>query len=119
MFRYNAGPGGSQSLAHPVVSEFDFRQNHFDKYIFSLSVSFRKRLDDELALGVEPIVEIVAVNRAALDEVLIRTAGDSLPHILKQRRDRVGSVQSNWNGGQNVHVYPPYVVVFQPSDVGG
>jgi len=103
---------------HSEVSEFDFRQNHFDKYIFSLSVSFRKRLDDELALGVEPIVEIVAVNRAALDEVLIRTAGDSLPHILKQRRDRVGSVQSNWNGGQNVHVYPPYVVVSQPHDVG-
>src|SRR5438132_11337186 len=99
---------------HSDVSEFEFRHNHFDKYILSLSVSFGKRLDDDLALGVEPIVEIVAVNRAALDEVLIRTAGDSLPHIFKQRHDRVGSVQANGNGGQNVHVYPPYVVVSQP-----
>src|SRR5207247_9502838 len=86
---------------HSEVSEFDFRQNHFDKYIFSLSVSFRKRLDDELALGVAPIVKIVAVNRAALDEVLIRTAGDSSPHILKQRPSRAGSVRSHSSGGRN------------------
>src|SRR3989442_7605123 len=99
---------------HSEVSEFDFRQNHFDKYIFSLSVSFRKRLDDELALGVEPIVEIVAVNRAALDEVLIRMAGDSLPHILKQRRDRVGSGPSNLDGGSNVPADSSYVVGFPP-----
>src|SRR5437016_13933402 len=69
---------------HSDVSEIDFRQNHFDKYIFTF-----------LALVVEPIVEIVAVNRAALDEVLMRTQGDLLPHILKQRRDRVASVQAN------------------------
>ena len=69
---------------HSDVSEFDFRQSHFDKYILSLSMSFRKWLDDELALGVEPIVEIVAVNRAALDKVLIRAADYSLPTFSRR-----------------------------------
>src|SRR5215813_11331316 len=100
---------------HGKVGEIDFREEHFHKNVCSMSTYYGNGFDDQLTLRVQPVVKLVAMNRASLDKTFVGSTRDSLFYSVQNARYRFRATHVNGNGRQYIHcLISPIEVVTTP-----
>src|SRR5215831_14957428 len=88
---------------HGKVGEIDFREQHLDKDVLSVGTYQGNRFDDQLTLRIQPIVKLLAMNRASPDEVFVGSFCDALFYVSQNARDQFRTIHPNRNGRQYIH----------------
>src|SRR5262245_14951573 len=73
-----------RSDMHGKAGKIDFRQEHFHKDVFRCSTDQWSWFDDQVTFCIQPIIEVVTMNTAALDKVSVCALCNPLSHILQK-----------------------------------